>query len=112
MAEGARGALRRTGLAAAIALACASGGPSEPPAAPEPAGPPPGIAANGTHYDYQGMDLVYDAERGAWRVGSRPDLFYRDGFYYWRHADRWVRALHFIGPWETVPLDAVPPGLR
>jgi hypothetical protein len=75
-------------------------------------GPPPHAPAHGYRYKYQGVELVYDSERGVYVVVELPNHFYFKGHYY-RHRDsQWEIGLHVDGPWEVVSEESLPPGLR
>ena len=85
--------MRALRLLAAAALAGALGCANPPTSEDVATGPPPDVAVDGARYDHQGIDLVYDAARGAYRVGRLRDHWYHRGTYYrlWQGRFRSVR---------------------
>lgn len=75
-------------------------------------GPPPHAPAHGYRHKYEGVELIYDSERGVYVVVDFPLYFYFKGRYYRCREPHWEVGVHIDGPWEPVSEDSLPPGLR
>jgi hypothetical protein len=74
--------------------------------------PPPFAPAHGHRHVHHERTLVFDTNLDCYTVVGHSDhFFHRDHYYRWR-AERWERSLRAAGPWRSVKLDRLPPGLR
>ncbi len=83
------------------------------PAHAEKNGPPPWAPAHGYRHKHpDGVELVFKSEIGVYVVVGHPGHYW-DGQRYYRGSDgRWHVSVHLQGPWGSVAVDDVPPGLR
>ena len=76
-------------------------------------GPPPG-PADGYVYYYQevGVELVYVASLGVYRVVGYPGCYYHDGRFYRDRGGHWEVASSWKGgKWKKAHPHGMPPGL-
>jgi hypothetical protein len=107
---------RRVATFAALVLwlgACASAATS-PPAPSESASQSAAVALPVGHRAKtpQGVDIVFDAERGVFAVVGRPDHWWVDQRFYRREAGGWFVAPSLEGPWTACGSGDLPRGLR
>ena len=72
--------------------------------------PPPHAPAHGYRMKHEGVDLVFDREREAYRVDGRPGVFFQGDDYYVVRDGRWYRAddLDDEDAWELLEAAHVP----
>jgi hypothetical protein len=73
---------------------------------------PPRVASNGYMYHYGDVDLVFDSSWNGYWVRSHPDHYFYGNYYYRRHGRGWQRARSMRGPWLSLEVRALPPGLQ
>lgn len=75
-------------------------------------GPPPHAPAHGYRHKYQGVELVYDSDRGIYVVIDFPNHYYFKGHYYRLGEIEWEIGVNLEGPWKTISYDELPKGIR
>ena len=75
-------------------------------------GPPPHAPAHGYRHKQHGAELTYDSGRGVYVVVGFPGHYYYRDHYYRFGGVRWEVGAHIDGPWKSVSVESLPPGLR
>ena len=76
-------------------------------------GPPPHAPAHGyRHKHREGVDLVYNAEVGAYSVVGHDHCYFHEESFYRLTNGSWEVSVEISGKWRTIPNKKVPLGLQ
>lgn len=76
-------------------------------------GPPPHAPAHGYRAKtHDGVELVFRSDLGVYVVVGVSGYYFLDEVFYHREGHGWVTSEHMDGPWQSVSISGVPPGLR